>query len=118
MAIITDLTYEQALEYPEPRDILVDESGIYVLTEEHITPRLNPVPQEINADQARLALLEAGLLDVVNQYIAQSNDDELKIRWEYGGKLLRNSPYIASAAVALGLTDAQLDELFIRAAQK
>ncbi|SFJ00206.1 hypothetical protein [Nitrosomonas sp. Nm34] len=118
MAIIDDLTYEQALAYPEPKEIVVDESGIYVFTEEDMSSQPNPVPQEVSAHQARIALLEAGLLDMVNDYIDQSNDTELKIRWEYGGKLVRNSPYIAAVTVALGLTDEQLDELFIRAAQK
>jgi hypothetical protein len=118
MAIISDLTYEQALEYPEPKEIYVDGEVVYVYTEDDMSSQPNPVPQQVDAHQARIALLEAGLLDEVNAYIASSSDDELKIRWEYGGKLLRNSQYVAAVAVAIGLSDAQLDELFIRAAQK
>lgn len=118
MAIITDLTYEAALAYPEPKDIYVDETGVYVYTEEHLSPRPNPVPREVEGYQAKLALLEAGLLGMVDQYITSSSDEELKIRWRYGSKLRRDSSYISAAAVALGLTDEQLDELFIRAAQK
>lgn len=117
MAIINNLTYEQALEYPEPRDILVDESGIYVLTEEHMSPRPNSVPQEVEAYQAKLALLEAGLLQDAIDYANSSEDEELKIRFE-GGKFRRDSAYIAAYASSRGLTEEQIDELFIRAAQK
>lgn len=116
--IIGNLTYEEAMAYPEPKEIYVEGSDVYVLTEGDMSRQPNPVPQDVTADQARIALLEAGLLDTLNDYIAQSTDDELKIRWEYGAKLQRSSTYIAAVAVALGLTDAQLDELFIRASQK
>ncbi|WP_430229934.1 hypothetical protein [Nitrosomonas communis] len=116
--IITDLTYEEALALPDPKEIYIDGEMVYVYTEDDIPNQPITVPQEVQAHQARIALFEAGLLDEVNAYIASSNDDELKIRWEYGGKLLRNSQYVAAVAVALGLTDEQLDELFIRAAQK
>lgn len=115
---ITILTFEEALAHPDPKEIIVDGGDVYVLTGEDMSSQSNPVPNEINADQARLALLDAGLLSTVNDYVAQSSNDDLKIRWEYGGKLHRNSPYIASAGMALGLSDSQLDELFIRAAQK
>lgn len=117
MAIINDLTYEQALEYPEPKEILVDESGIYVLTEEDMTHRSNLVPQEVEAYQAKLALLEAGLLQDAIDYTNTSENEELKIRFE-GGKFRRDSAYIAAYAASRGLSEAQIDELFIRAAHK
>lgn len=116
--IITNLTYEEALALPEPKEIYVDETGVYVYTEEHMSPRPNPVPQEVYADQARNALRDAGLLDAVDQYIAQSNDVELKTRWEFRGVFRRDSASVAAISTALGLTDAQVDELFIRAASK
>lgn len=118
MAIIDGLTYEQAIDYPEPRDILFDESGIYVLTDADMISRPNPVPQEVEADQMRLALLDAGLLQDAIDYVAASNDEELRIKFEYRGKWSRDSTAIAAYAAARGLTEEQVDELFIRAASK
>lgn len=78
------------------------------------------VPQTVSMRQARLALLGAGLLAKVDQLVANLPDPprEAAIQeWEYSSEVRRDSTFIASLAPALGLTEAQIDQLFINAAQ-
>lgn len=74
-----------------------------------------PVPQVVTMRQANRALLAAGLLDAVDAAIAQS-PREARIDWERAQDVERSNPLVASLAASLGLSDAQLDELFVAAA--
>jgi hypothetical protein len=83
-----------------------------------------PTQEEINAAkaaqsvtmrQARLALLQSGLLDQVNAAIAASGG-AAQIEWEYASEVVRGSPLVQSLAAGLGLTNTQLDDLFTLAA--
>ena len=78
----------------------------------------NPVPASITPRQCRLLLLQQGLLSQVEAMIAQSTDD-VKITWEYALEFRRNDPLLTQFAANLKppLTDAQLDQFFIAAAQ-
>ncbi len=76
------------------------------------------VPQSVGPYQARAALLAADLLDDVEALIADPETDRaIKIAWEYASEFKRESPFIEQMAGALGLTEQQVDELFIAAAQ-
>ena len=44
------------------------------------------------------------------------NYKESQIEWEYATEVQRNWPTLRSVQGAIGLTDEQVDELFIRAA--
>jgi len=79
------------------------------------TPPPAPVPAEVPQWQARRALHAAGLLTAVEAAVAASSED-VKITWEYAPNIRRDSPMIAALAPVLGLTDAQLDDLFRAAA--
>lgn len=70
-------------------------------------------PLECTPAQMRLALHRAGLLDTV-QAIADS-DPEASIVWEYATVILRSSPFIAALQGQSGLTESQIDDLFVRA---
>ena len=63
--------------------------------------------------QMRLALRRAGLLATV-QALAESNP-EAAIVWEYASVIVRNSPFISALQGQSGLTDEQIDDLFVRA---
>ena len=65
--------------------------------------------------QARLALQAAGLLNNVTAWIAQA-DASVQIEWEFANEIRRDWSPIAAAALALGLTDDDLDNLFTQAA--
>lgn len=88
-------------------------------TPEPDDPPLVPAITSVTMRQARLALLGAGLLDSVNAAIAAMPTPERSaalIEWEYAQTVDRHSPFTQQLAAGLGLTDAQLDELFTTAA--
>jgi len=74
---------------------------------------------EVTPRQARLALLQNGLLDQVDAIIASLPEPQKSIAqtdWEYAVSIERSSPWIAQIGAALGLDDEGLDELFALAA--
>lgn len=82
------------------------------------TPVVDPVPEVVTMRQARLALLGAGLLPLVNNAVANmpgAEGDAARIEWEYSNTVGRHHPLVMSLGAALGLTDAQLDDLFRQA---
>lgn len=77
-----------------------------------------PVPFQVTMRQARLALLGSGLLSQVDAAIASLPSPQKEaalIEWEYAAVVQRNSGLVPAMAQALGMTDAQLDALFIAA---
>jgi hypothetical protein len=74
-----------------------------------------PVPTSITARQARLALLQADLLDQVDAAVAKA-DRAAQVEWQYASTIDRHSTLVASLAASVPLTDAQLDQLFKAAA--
>ena len=73
-----------------------------------------PVPKSVTPLQARRALLAANLLDTVTAAVA-SGPVETQLAWEFANSIDRNSDFTKSLGSALGLSDAQIDELFITA---
>lgn len=68
--------------------------------------------------QARLALLQSGLLAQVDPAIAAMPDpqrSQAAIEWEYATTVQRTSPFVLALGSSLGLDDDQLDELFVLA---
>ena len=79
-------------------------------------PAIIPVPQSVTRFQARGALLLAGLLDDVETAMAARTDEMAKLAWQYAQEFRRDSPTIAVMAAAIGITETQLDDLFMVAA--
>lgn len=78
-----------------------------------------PVPESVTMRQARLALHAAGLLAGVDAAIASMQEPAktaAAIEWEYASEVERNAGLVPAMAAALGMTDAQIDDLFITAA--
>ena len=76
-------------------------------------PQPTPVPTEVSRFQARAALLQAGLLDDIETYMADpATDPFVRIAWQDAQVFKRNSPTVLSLQPLLGLTDEQLDDLF------
>lgn len=83
-------------------------------------PAPTVVPAAVTMRQARLALLGADLLDDVDAAIAalpSPQKEAAKIEWEYSQEVQRHNGVVASLGPLLGLTDAQIDDLFLTAAQ-
>lgn len=74
-----------------------------------------PVPQLVTARQARLALLDAGLLDQVEAAIAAGSRAD-QITWEFAVDVRRDHALIANLGAALNLTSERIDGLFRTAA--
>lgn len=70
-----------------------------------------PVPEWITPLQARRALTAAGMRSAVDNYVAALDQDS-KDAWEYATIVHRDNAIIAAGAAALGLTTAQVDDLF------
>ena len=73
---------------------------------------IDDVPKVISMRQCRLQLLASGFLDTVDQGIT---DTAAKIEWEYATTVERQSPLVSAMAALLGLTEAQVDDLFRQA---
>jgi hypothetical protein len=65
----------------------------------------------VSMRQARLALLQAGLLSSVEEAVA-AGDEAGKITWEYATEVRRDDPLVNNLSAALDLTEGQLDNLF------
>jgi len=77
-----------------------------------------PVPESVPAHHLRRALRAFGMLAAVNAYMAAlPDDDEMRESWEYAPYFRRDALGIESARVALGLSVAQVDGLFVAAGQ-
>lgn len=74
-----------------------------------------PVPKQVPMWAVRTVLQNDNLFDQAQTAITASTDNALKNVWEYGNYADRNSKAIASLAVTLNLTDAQVDQMFIDA---
>ena len=77
-------------------------------------------PQEVTMRQARLALLENGLLANVQPAInalPEPQRTQAQIEWDYSNGLERGNAFVATLGAALGLNAAGIDALFVQAAQ-
>ena len=79
-----------------------------------------PVPQSVTRAQAKLALLQAGLLGSIQPAIDAISDATQRtasqIEWDDRLTFERSNGTLVTMATALGMTDAQIDALFIAAA--
>jgi hypothetical protein len=72
-------------------------------------------PKIVTMRQARLALLQSGLLTAVETAIVNGTDEAMKIEWEYATEVRRDWASLIALTTELGLTSLQLDDLFILA---
>lgn len=73
------------------------------------------VPTKVTPLQARRALRAAELIDAVNAAVAAAGGD-VQDAWEYATEIRRDDPLITAISAGLGLTEQQVDALFIAAA--
>lgn len=81
-------------------------------------PSGTAVPSEVTPYKAKMALADAGLLDAVEALMVDpATPLRTRLAWKEALGFERHSDMILSAAALLGLSDAQLDALFVAAAQ-
>lgn len=86
----------------------------------HMQPQQDSgIPQEVTMRQARLALLSAGKLEAANNAINALSEPQRTaalIEWEYSQTVQRHKGLTVAIGSALGMSDSQIDQLFITAA--
>lgn len=85
-----------------------------------IAPYVEPepvviIPNSITPLQAKLQLLDEELLDEVEVMVKL--DRKIELYWANAQNFYRNDEILLGMATALGLSDAQLDDLFIKASK-
>lgn len=76
------------------------------------------VPASVEMLQARLALIAAGHFQTVNAFIASMPGDEgdaARAYWDFAKHVVRDDPLVAMISQVVGLSGAQIDQLFIHA---
>lgn len=89
--------------------------------EAHLSPPSPPptVPKSITMRQARLCLHKHGMLAGVQPAIdalPEPDRTAAQIEWDYSSAVARDRGFVLTIAQALGVSDEQLDALFIEAA--
>lgn len=109
------------IELPEGSPV---EAGCRYIDGEFLEPLIpepeSVVPEKVTMRQARLALHAAGILPQVQPAInalPEPDKTVAQIEWEYSSEVFRNREFINMLGSQLGLTDEQIDQLFIQAAQ-
>ena len=84
-------------------------------------PPAAPVPAQVSRAQGKAVLIQMGLWQQVLDFVAAIPDSTQRALAEVAlhdtQNWQRNSPFLNQAADALGITQAQMDELFIAADQ-
>ncbi|MEV9527830.1 hypothetical protein AB0W38_04430 [Aliarcobacter butzleri] len=87
----------------------------------YIKPEVVPeevfIPTSITQRQCRLMLVQIGKYQEAVAFIENSQDDTIKIEWEYASTIERNNPLVSTLGEQLGLTKEQLDNLFVEASK-
>ena len=119
------------LEQPDGVDLYVDGGALYESAlngdfgpiAEYVPPPPAPpqVPQQVTRAQGKVVLIQMGLWSQVVAYVEAIEDP---LQWAIAEVAVyetlhwqRNSPFLNQAATALGITQAQMDELFIAASE-
>ena len=91
-----------------------------VFTTPKIQEEVPKIPESIAMWQARSALIDAGLLDDIDAFLANIPDaterKKAQVKWEFSNTVRRDDPLLAAVVVKMGITNQQLDALFIAAA--
>ena len=92
------------------------QGGAWVVAD--VVPPAPVVPEMVSMRQARIALLLSGHLASVTAAISGMpgmEGDVARVEWEYAQEVRRDSPLIVALAPVLGLSQEQLDGLFVQA---
>jgi hypothetical protein len=115
---IVDTTLQYVTEgVPEYRNDLWYQT--WVVTDFTDSERAAQTPRVVSMRQARLALLQYGMLDSVNTTIAEMPDVEgeaARIEWEYATEVRRDSALVAGMQHAMDLDPMLINQLFTLAA--
>ena len=110
--------YEFLIEQAAPSQdgyVAIEKAPINNVQQWELLPKSIAVPRALTPLQAKLQLLELGLLDEVDTLVA--TDRKIQLYWEYALTIERNNEVLLSMAEQIGLTSEQLDDMFIEASK-
>lgn len=113
------LPHDRVIEIDDRGYVSLSDKEFYITSEEILDGVFEPkrlVPVSVTPRQFKLALLEFGILDSASAYADASS--EFKIYFEDSLEFDRSHPILIEAAHLLGMTDEQLDQLFMLAGGK
>ena len=96
----------------ENRQLIIDEEKL----KEWEEAQKPVIPTELTAYQARAVLDDFGLLEQIEKAMP-TLDKKVQIAWEYAISFKRNHPFIQSLISTFGITEEQLDQMFIKGSQ-
>lgn len=99
----------------ELQDEFVDIGWQYIDGQFYQATPKKVVPDAVTPRQIRLAMHKLGILSTIESAVRNSPSDEVKIAWDYATFFYRKDPMLAAMAPALGMTEDQVDDLFILA---
>lgn len=109
--IVSADEWQQFSKYNK-EDLLIENGKISL---KKINENVVIVPRLITRLQAKLQLLELGLLDEVEDLVAQ--DRKVQLYWKEADNFYRTDSILLGMATALNLDGQQLDTLFIEASK-
>lgn len=97
-------------------DVWTQQWQVITVSSEIAESRIQAVRDEMSCTprQARLILQQMNLLEAVETWITTS-DAATKIEWNFAQEIKRTWPPLIACAIALNLTDSNLDDMFIAA---
>lgn len=119
---LIDLPYGANLSTSKPFDVYTDRQEAIDAIKAHDpafepsewTP--TPPPESVSMRQARLALLQAGHLDQVDDAIHAIADPmqrrAAEIEWDHAATVDRDSPLTQAIAAEVGMSEDEIDQLF------
>ena len=108
------LSNEEYALYQSDHSKITEIMAPYASTAKEIQIQTQQAIQDENSvtmRQARLALFQMGLLDIVKAAV-ESAGPAAKIDWEYAATVDKNYPLVVSLKSILGFSDDQVDSLF------
>lgn len=118
---ITDLGDGTYLENSNIEEFTDEETGATQWRADSVRkewPKVPEVPIEVYAWRLRLAAIGAGLKDDIDSLISNLPEPDKTVAheaWNAGVTIRRDSILLIQVASALGLTEQQVDELFVQA---
>lgn len=88
---------------------------------DNIHPNIASIPAVVTMRQARLALLEIGKYSQIDAAIAllpSPEKEKAEIEWQYSNEVQRHNGFVSLLGPGLGLTETDINNLFILAASK
>ena len=90
---------------------MFEDENTVVETHEEWALRKRRESMKITRFQAKAAMMQAGLLDDIQEVIDASEDPLVALAWSEAG-FERLSPFVMQMQAAIGMTHDQLDDLF------